>query len=61
METLDFGLHDILIYEMKNRKGKGGKYFKKEKEESIWRRKTFFGGEKTEKEIFGIFTIFCTF
>ena len=29
METLDFGLHDILIYEMKNREGKGGKYLEK--------------------------------
>ena len=26
METLDFGLHDILIYEMRNGEGKGGKY-----------------------------------
>ena len=30
METLDFGLHDILIYEMKNGEGKGGKYLEKE-------------------------------
>ena len=29
METLDFGLHDILIYEMKNGEGKGGKYLEK--------------------------------
>ena len=31
MGTTDFGLHNILIYEMKNREGKGGKYSKKEK------------------------------
>ena len=33
METLDFGLHDILIYEMKNGGGKGGKYLEKKSEE----------------------------
>ena len=30
MGTLDFGLHDILMYEMKNGEGKGGKYLEKE-------------------------------
>ena len=30
MGTFDFGLHKILIYEMKNEKGKGGKYMEKE-------------------------------
>ena len=29
METLDFGLHDISIYEMKKGEGKGGKYIGK--------------------------------
>ena len=29
METLDFGLHDILIYEMRNGEGKGRKYLEK--------------------------------
>ena len=45
METLDFGLHDIPIYEMKNGEGKGGKYLEK----------------KVEKDIFCIFTIFRIF
>ena len=31
METLDFGLHDILIYEMKNGEGKGGTYLEKKR------------------------------
>ena len=40
MGTLDVGLNDILIYDMKNGK---------EKEENIWRRKKrkIFGGRKT--------------
>ena len=29
METLYFGLHDILMYKMKNEEGKGGKHFEK--------------------------------
>ena len=42
MGTLDFGLHDILIYEMKN----GEK-----KEENIWRRKIYlFVEEKKSGE-----------
>ena len=31
--TLDFGLHCILIYEMKNGEGKGGKHMEKGKKE----------------------------
>ena len=42
METLDFGLHDILIYEMRNGEGKGRKYLEK---------------KKTEKETFCIFIL----
>ena len=30
MGTLDFGLHKILIYAMKNGQGKGGKYLENE-------------------------------
>ena len=30
MATLDFGLHDILIYDMMNGEEKGGKYLEKE-------------------------------
>ena len=45
MGTLDFGLHDILIYEMKigEGKGKGGIYLENE---NIF----LCGGEKTDKE-----------
>ena len=31
METLGFGLHDTLIYEMLNGEGKGGQYLEKKK------------------------------
>ena len=51
MGTLDFGLHDILIYEMKN----GEK-----KEENIWRRKIFVSGdEKRRRKYFVYFAYFA--
>ena len=34
MGTFDFGLYKILIYEMRNEKGKGGKYLEKEEKEN---------------------------
>ena len=52
MGTLNFGLHDILIYEMKNGEGNRKKYLEKEKEESIWRRKTFVGGGEKRRRIY---------
>ena len=35
MGTLEFELHDILIHEMKNGEGKGGKYLEKEKSKKM--------------------------
>ena len=47
MGELDFGLHDILIYDMESRRGK---YLEEEKEENNWRRKIqFFGGEEKRR------------
>ena len=46
MGTLDFELHDILIFDMKNGKRKGGKYLEKEKEENIWGKENVFLMEK---------------
>ena len=44
MGTLDFGLHDIVIYEMMNKEGKGRKYLRR-------KRRTIFGeGKYLEKE-----------
>ena len=45
MGALDFRLHDNLIYEMKNKDGKGGKY----SEKGI----IFFAGEKKNREGYG--------
>ena len=45
MWALDFRLHDNLIYEMKNKDGKGGKY----SEKGI----IFFAGEKKNREGYG--------
>ena len=45
--ALDFGLHDILIYDMKSR---GGKYLENEKGENNWRRKIqLIGGEEKQR------------
>ena len=43
--ALDFRLHDNLIYEMKNKDGKGGKYSEKEN--------IFFAEEKKKREGYG--------
>ena len=57
MGTLDFGLHKILIYAMKNGQGKGGKYLEKEKEKNIFlveeqKNGEGRGGKYLENEVF---------
>ena len=52
METLDFGLHDILIYEMKNGEGKGGKY---------WRKKIFVSEDKERRRKYFVYFAYSTY